>query len=143
MERHRPGCIKDHWDLAYRHSAGANGTRFLKALRDDRVLLTRSCAVCGKRSLPPCDCPDHPHTTWRQLSGAGSLLCATQDSGGQRTLLAAIALDDCDTLVLQRLLPPRADTEDEKEIATGTRVRAVFATQRAARMTDFWFEIAG
>lgn len=126
--------MEDRWNIAYRHSAGDVNAAFFRSLRDDAALLARRCAVCGRRTVPPCQCHDDPRSRWEVCDPGGILLAATPMTAEPDLLLGLIQMEGCDGSLVQRVRTGGGS------VAANAPVRAVFAEIRHGRMNDFWFE---
>lgn len=126
--------------VPYRWSAGEAGSRFLKALRDDKKLLATRCPECRKAYMPPrksCGTCFAACGEWLEVGPKGTLLSYTQalyESPAHprpRPLYGLIRLDGADTALLHLL--GEASLE---ELSIGMRVEAVFAEARSGSILD-------
>ena len=70
-----PGLVRYRPVARYRFSAGIAQTRFLKALREGRIIGSR-CPVCGRVYVPPrafCEYCHAPTTEYVELPGTGRI----------------------------------------------------------------------
>jgi hypothetical protein len=127
---------------AFRHSAGRLGSRFLKALRDEKRILGWCSA--NRVVVPPKDfgCDGE----WIEV-GPGARLEAYAPANWLRDMgrdaddcdcLALVKLDGADTALLTRV---RRDAS-AAPFSTGLRLKACFADERTGSINDLWFEPA-
>lgn len=146
--------IPETWYLEYAHAAGRAGSRFLVALRDQRILLASPCPKCEKIRVPPrafCeDCFVRTSEDWVEVGPEGvveSFTITYAKFPGYQDPPYAIAYvrpDRASTAIGNYvhgvdLTDPEAAA---KQLSIGTRMRAVFAEEREARVTDFHWELA-
>jgi uncharacterized OB-fold protein/acyl dehydratase len=118
--------------LPYQYFAGATGSRFLVALRDEHKLLGTRCPTCGKVTVPPrptCELHPGPATEWVSLPGTGEIAGFTVIRYAEPYqpckppyVLALIKLDGADsrlTHVVKGVAP--------SQVRVGLRVKPVFA----------------
>ena len=125
--------------VPYSWSAGETGSRFLKALRDERKILANRCPACRRVFVPPCkSCGScfQACEEWLEVGPRGTLLSFTQAlyespiHPGPRPVYGLIRLDGADTAFLHRLEAGLA------ELRIGMTVEAVFAESRNASILD-------
>ena len=128
----------------YTRSVGPVIGRFLTAVRDDAQLLGVRLAD-GRVLVPPTEYdpatsastsgdfvavgPGGEVTTWTWVAEP-----RPEHPLDQPFAFALIRLDGADTALLHAV-----DAEDASVMATGMRVTARFAEERAGELTDFWF----
>jgi len=122
--------------LPYQYFAGAVGSRFIVALRDEKKILGVRCQKCEKTFFPPrqtCErCFSDLAGNWVELQPTGEVTNFTVIHYAEPYqpkeppyVLALIRLDGADTPVAHIL-----DCGDAANARTGMRVRAVFAEER-------------
>ena len=117
--------------IPFTYAAGQGGSRFLVALRDDGRIMGSRCAACGHVSVPTrsfCPACSEGELNDVELAGEGRLVSWTEIPG--RGVFALIDLDGADGALLHRLIDPPTD------LAVGQRVRAQFADERIAHISD-------
>ncbi len=117
--------------IPFSYAAGAAGSRFLVALRDERRLLGARCEPCDRVRCPPAAyCPDCGEDTTQgvEVGPEGELVSWTRVPG--RGVFGLIRLDGADTALLHRLVGP---TDGWR---VGDRVRAAFAEARTGSVLD-------
>lgn len=143
--------VPGHWDLHFNYAAGEVGSTFLVALRDERRILARRCPQCERALLPPrsfCDRCYLETSEWvpageRGVIEAFTIVCE-QFEGLPKPpyAIAYVRLSGADTAIANfvrnvDLTEPAAAAE---RLAVGREVRVVWAEERHARITDFWYE---
>lgn len=117
----------------YTHSVGPGTARFLAALRDERVILGRTCPGCELVVVPGGDHCGRCGTAlgrWHEVGPAGTLTGLTAvgpDPAGSG--YGRIRLDGADTDLLHRVAAPG-------RLSRGDRVRPVWAEARAGSIAD-------
>lgn len=124
--------IEGKMALPYQYFAGAVGSKFIVALRDERKILGVRCEACNRTFIPPrqtcercfADLTDH----WVELEPVGEVTGFTivryaepYQPKQPPYVLALIKLDGVDTPIAHLL---ECDLESAR---VGMRVRAVFA----------------
>lgn len=126
--------------VPYLWSAGATGTRFLKALRDDKKFLATRCPACRRVYCPPRSvCPScfEDCAEWLEVGPQGVLTTFTQalysdfEQRKHRPLFGLIKLDGADTCLLHKI----GETALIK-LSIGARVAPVFAESRTGSILD-------
>ena len=131
--------------LPYQYFAGATGSKFIVALRDEKKILGVRCETCGKTFVPPrqtCErCFADLSDSWVALEPTGEVTGFTviryAEPYQPKTppyVLAMIKLDGSDTPLAHLL-----DCDDPKDARIGMRVRAVFSDEQK----DNILQIAG
>lgn len=145
--------IPASWHLDFEHAAGRAASRFLIALRDRQVLLASACPSCERVRIPPrsfCeDCFVPTSDDWVEVGPEGTLesFAITYAAfPGYREPPHAIAYvrpDGADTAICNWVDGVDLSDADAAVAALepGTRLRAVFADDRTARVTDFHWEL--
>ena len=125
--------------VPYQWSAGVIGTKFFKAIRDDKNILGTRCDKCSRVYVPPvktCGSCFSVCAKWVSVGPEGTIVSATQalyDSKahpGSKPVFAVIKLDGADTNLLHLLAGPL------ERVPIGSRVRAVFKEKRDAGILD-------
>lgn len=135
--------------VPYTWSVGDTGSRFLRALRDDKKLLANKCPKTGQVFCPPkLNSPYslEPITEWLELSGTGTVTTFTERSYDSRAALpdapriyALIQLDGA-----TQQLPHLLGEVDFKDVKIGLRVEPVFKETRDGHILDIaYFRPAG
>lgn len=117
--------------IPFRYAAGAAGSRFLVALRDERRILGSRCVTCACVLAPMrAFCPICSGTDLEELEVGPAGVVQSWTTRQDGTLFALVRLDGADTALLHRLLavPGRAHC--------GMRVRALFAAERRGSILD-------
>jgi uncharacterized OB-fold protein len=127
--------------VPYTWSVGETGSKFLKALRDDKKILANKCPKTGQIFVPPkLNSPYslEPITEWLELSGQGTVQTFTQrhyDSAAAPAdaprIYALILLDGA-----TQAFPHHLGEVDFKNVKAGMRVTAVFKEDRAGHILD-------
>jgi uncharacterized protein len=147
-----PFRIDQHWDIHYRHAAGATGAEFFRGLRDKR-LLGRRCGDCQRVLLPPrgqCHCCAGSTQEWVGVEADGVLeafsVVAEKLTGlpDPPYVVAYARLRNADTALVNYLRGiDLSDVESARQrLRVGMAVRVVFCERPEGRITDFWFEPA-
>jgi uncharacterized protein len=127
--------------VPYAWSVGATGSRFLKALRDDKKILANKCPTTGQVFCPPkLNSPTslEPITEWIELTGMGTVKTYTQrryaTDAAQKDApeIYALILLDGATQALPHFLG-EVKFEDVKQ---GMRVQPVFREERTGEILD-------
>jgi uncharacterized protein len=154
MPGKEPALIQDiNWTLDYRVRLGRAWSAFMRGLAERKLLATH-CAMCGRTYVPPqsyCESCYAPIEEWREIEPVGTLRAATIAyqgfEGGPAAPYAvgAINVDGTDSLLMHFLggvdLSCAADAR--RALRNGVRVRAVWARERRAAITDIeHFELA-
>lgn len=141
------------WHLEFEHAAGRAASRFLTTLRDHHVLLASPCPSCDRVRVPPrsfCeDCFVPTSDEWVEVGPEATIetFAITYAAfPGYREPPHAIVYarpDGADTAICNWIEGVALDDADAATAALqpGGRVRAVFADDRQARITDFHWEL--
>jgi uncharacterized OB-fold protein len=136
--------------LPYQYFAGATGSRFIVALRDDKQILGVRCEACDKTFVPPrqtCErCFADLTDRWVKLEPTGEVTGFTviryaepYQPAKPPYVLALVKLDGADTPVAHIL-----DCGDVEHVRVGLRVRAVFSEEPKDNILEIsHFEPAG
>ncbi len=127
--------IEGKMALPYQYFAGAVGSKFIVALRDDKKVLGVRCEACNMTFVPPrqtCErCFADLTESWTDVAAEGEVTGFTvirypepYQPKEPPYVLALIHLDGSDTPIAHIL-----DVAEE-EAAIGMRVKAVFAEER-------------
>lgn len=130
-----PFVIEGKMALPYQYFAGATGSRFIVALRDERKILGVRCETCNKTFVPPCQtcerCFASLTDNWIEVEPTGEVTGFTVIRYAEPYqpkeppyVLALIKLDGADTPIAHVLECDRVDNA-----RVGMRVRAVFSEQ--------------
>ena len=127
--------------VPYTWSVGETGSKFLRALRDDKKLLANKCPTTGTIFCPPKkDSPTslEPITEWLELTGDGEVLSYTQRhyettaaEKGLPTIYALIKLDGAD-----QAMPHLLSEVELSQVKKGMRVTPVFKEDRVGHILD-------
>jgi hypothetical protein len=121
--------------LPYQYFAGATGSKFIVALRDEKKIRGVHCVQCNKTFLPPrqtCErCFSNLTDQWVEIEPTGDVVGFTvirytepYQPKQPPYVLALIKLDGADTPIVHIL-----DCRDVHQVRLGMRVRAVFAEE--------------
>lgn len=117
--------------IPFRYSAGAAGSRFLAALRDERRILGGRCAACVRVFAPLrsfCHVCGASPLEEIEIGPGGVVHSWTERADG--TAFALVLLDRADSALLHRLLAAPG------KVRRGMRVRARFAGERRGSILD-------
>jgi hypothetical protein len=128
--------IEGKMALPYQYFAGAVGSKFIVALRDEKQILGVRCERCNKTFVPPrqtCERCFAPLTdNWVKVEPTGEVAGFTVVRYAEPYqpqeppyVLAMIKLDGADVSMVHLLA-----CDDPKDARIGMRVRAVFAEER-------------
>ncbi len=141
--------LPETWHLEFEHAAGVAASRFLVALRDRGVLLGSPCPACERVFVPArafCeDCFVPTGDAWREVGPEGSIETFTITYAalpGYREPPYAVAFvrpDGADTAIANYVSGVALEdpASAARQLAVGTRMRAVFAADPEARITTF------
>ena len=129
----------------FNYTVGAEGSKFLNEIRDNKRFMGIKCPKCGKVYIPPrkvCGTCFVEMTEWVPVKDEGYLHTFTilrfafldPETGKEKPVpygYAFIRLDGADT-DLQHYV----EIKDEKKVKIGARVKAVFEENRAGKITD-------
>jgi uncharacterized protein len=147
MSSNEPALIQDiNWTLDYRVRLGRAWSAFMRGLAEQKVLATH-CAQCRRTYVPPqsyCESCYAAIAEWREIEPIGTLRAATivyQGFEGGPTApyaVGAINLDGTDSLLMHFLGGLDLSLSDvaRRALHHGARVRAVWAAERRAAITD-------
>ncbi len=125
--------------VPYQWSAGVIGTKFFKAIRDEKKILATRCKNCKKTFVPPvknCGTCFGVCADWVSVGPEGTVISATQALHSSKAhpvanpIFALIHLDNADTNLLHLLEGPL------ERVPIGSRVRAVFKDARTGGILD-------
>jgi len=143
--------LPEDWHIHYDYSAGPVVGHFLRGLADGRIE-GRRCPGCQMVWLPPrayCERCFVPTDAWVPVGPEGALEAFTivgqkfENLPDPPYVIAFCRLDGADTALVNFLHMPLDDiAAAARRLRPGTRVRAVFEDRRAARITDFHYELA-
>ncbi|MEU1953437.1 Zn-ribbon domain-containing OB-fold protein [Nocardia rhamnosiphila] len=135
-----------HWDLHYDIHLGRTWGRFMEGLKEGRIWATR-CAGCARVFVPPqayCESCFEPIDKWQELGTEGTLEVFSVAwhgfTGGPTPpyAIGGIRLDGASTLLMHWIVG--IDFDDpatvHKQLPLGTRVQAVWATERTGQILD-------
>jgi hypothetical protein len=128
--------------LPYQYFAGAIGSRFLNALRDEQKILGQRCPTCGKVLIPPrgtCEkCFADLSDAWVELGQTGEVTGFTVVHHQEPHyplpppfVVALIKLDGAD-VAFAHLVAGVAP----EQVKVGMKVKAVFAEKRIGSLLD-------
>jgi uncharacterized OB-fold protein len=135
-----------HWKLDYRVRLGQAWSRFMRGLQDQKLLASR-CDNCSRAYVPPqsyCETCFVPIQEWLEVEPVGTIRAATivyQGFEGGPTApyaVGGIQIDGTDTLFMHFIGGVDLSDEDTARatVRGGVRVRAVWAPERTAEITD-------
>ena len=135
-----------HWEIDYRVRLGTAWSRFMRGLQE-RQLWASTCSSCERTFVPPqsyCEFCFTAIESWKQLEPLGTLHTSTivyqGFQGGPEAPYAvgAIEIDGTDTLLMHFLGGVDLSDADtaRKALHPGLRVKAVWADDRTAAITD-------
>jgi len=117
--------------LPFRYAAGAAGSRFLAALRDEQRILGARCTACARVLVPlRAFCPVCGDGTLEEVEVGPGGIVQTWTAKTDGCAFALILLDGASTGIVHRLLGAAA------EARCGLRVRARFAAERHGGILD-------
>lgn len=127
--------------MPYSWPAGRAGSRFLRALRDDTLILGLRCPSCRKVWVPPSRCLacDRTGTEWVEVGPLGTLETWTVVRTAVPSIqilpvpyaMGVIRLDGADTGLVHFL-----GVEEFSRLFSGLRVEPVFNTERRGHILD-------
>lgn len=130
--------------VPYSWSVGETGSRFLKALRDEKKILANKCPKTGQIFCPPkLNSPYtlEPITEWVTLKGTGTVISFTQRSypsqaapAGASDIYALIRLDGA-----TQALPHFLGEVEFSRVTIGMRVEPVFREERTGHILDICY----
>lgn len=134
--------IEGKMALPYQYFAGATGSKFIVALRDERKILGVHCPRCNRTFVPPrqtCErCFSNLADAWVEVQPTGAVTGFTVVRYAEPYqpkeppyILALIKLDGADTPIVHLL-----DGVAEDGVRIGMRVRAVFSETPRNNMLD-------
>jgi len=142
--------VPEDWHIHYEYSAGPVVGHFLRGLAEGRIE-GRRCPGCQMVWMPPrgyCERCFVPTDTWVPVGPEGALEAFTivgqkfENLPDPPYVIAFCRLDGADTALVNFLRMPLDDVAAAaRRLRPGTRVRAVFEDRRAARITDFHYEL--
>jgi uncharacterized OB-fold protein len=135
-----------HWEIDYRVRLGKAWSRFMRGLQDQK-LLASTCVSCDRTFVPPqsyCEFCFVEITEWSELEPVGTLRASTVVyqgfQGGPEVPYAVggIEIDGTQSLFMHFLGGvDLSDPETARQtLRSGVRVRAVWAEERTAAVTD-------
>jgi uncharacterized protein len=135
-----------HWEIDYRVRLGKAWSRFMRGLQQ-RELWASTCASCDRTFVPPqsyCEFCFQAIDEWSQLEPVGTLRASTivyqGFTGGPRAPYAVGAIEiDGTTSLLMHFIGGVDLTDPDaarKSLSAGLRVKAVWAEDRTAAITD-------
>jgi uncharacterized OB-fold protein len=143
-----------HWEIDYKVRLGKAWSRFMRGLQNQELWATRTDD--GARTYLPPQTYDEatfePITQWVQVEPVGTLRASTivyqGFDGGPNAPYAvgAIEIDGTNSLLMHFVGGIDLTDPDSAraQLRSGTRVRAVWAEQRTAAITDIaYFQVEG
>lgn len=133
--------------IPYNWWAGETATKFFSGIAAERVFYATFCKACNRTFLPPrktCPLCFAKDLSWKALAPRGEVVSFTVVRRQQAALgdakvpviFALVKIDGADTAMAHRL-----GKVDEKDLAAGLRVRAVFAPEASGGILDvLYFE---
>lgn len=147
MTRSETTLLHDvRWEIDYKVKLGRAWSRFMRGLQGKELLGT-TCSVCGRTYVPAqdyCEACYEPITDWKALEPVGVLRAVTivyqGFEGGPEAPYAvgAIEIDGTESLFIHFIGGLDLSDSDaaRARLTDGTRVRAVWADERVAAITD-------
>jgi uncharacterized protein len=147
MTTTQPAVLHDvHWKLDYRVRLGQAWSRFMRGLQEEKLLGSR-CDSCDRTYVPPqsyCESCFEAIEEWVELEPVGTIGAATivyqGFEGGPKApyAVAGIHIDGTDTLFMHFVggVDLSDETKARDTVKGGARVRAVWAKEREAAITD-------
>jgi uncharacterized protein len=136
-----PMVVGSRINVPYTWWAGETAGAFFTALRDEKKIMGRRCAKCGKTYVPPrkiCPICFEDGMEWVEVSAQGVLESFTvvrrQLAALQRkapVVFGLIRLDGADTSVLHYV-----EAGNHQEIKIGMRLMAKFSDERNGSIND-------
>lgn len=136
------------YHLDYSYSYGGI-SRFFEEVRDNGRFMASKCPECGKTLIPPvADCIEcRVQTDWVEVSDTATVVSATycyhlpaghplHDVADIPYILGIVALDGTDGWLMTLI---KEEQMLLNQVKRGTRVKAVFRTERVGKVTDFYF----
>ena len=147
-----PATLKEVVSLTYEYAMGDVAAKFMRGLKDGKLLATR-CSTSGLTYLPPrafCDRSFAPCDEWVEAGTEGVIEQSTIDFRGlpgkrkPPVAMGFVRLDGVDTAIASYIDGIDLTDIDSalKSIAPGTRVRVQFAEERVGSVMDFGFVLA-
>jgi uncharacterized protein len=138
------------WHIEYRYSIGEMAALFFNRIRDG-VILGAACDGCDRVFVPPKGFCEYCFTRVErvvELSNQGTIEAATvvtapfPGSPEVPYCIAYVRLGGATSSIANFVKGVALDHLDPmpEQIRVGATVSAVFADERAGRITDFWFE---
>jgi uncharacterized OB-fold protein len=144
--------IPGKWDFDYKYFAGETGSRFFNEIKHNARIMGRRCPKSGKVLVPARSFSDATYMAteeWVEAGPGGTLdlftIVDAQFPGLPEPpyVVAYVTLDNADTAILNFVTG--IDLSDinraAAELMKRPRVKAVFASVRHGRITDFHFEL--
>ena len=147
MTSTEPALIQDiNWKLDYKVRLGRAWSRFMRGLQD-RTLLASHCTSCDRTYVPPqsyCESCYASIDEWHPVDPVGRLRAATivyqgfEGSPEAPYAVGAINIDGTDSLLMHFVGGLDLSDSDtaRRALHDGARVRAVWADERSAAITD-------
>lgn len=143
--------IRDEIRLRYDYALGEVAGKFMRGLKEGKILGTR-CSKSALTYLPPrafCERSFEPCDSWVEIGHEGVIEASTvvvRGYEGKRPTPVAIAfvrLDGTDSALANYVDGVELDDLDAamERLQPGARVRAIFADNREGRITDFSYEL--
>lgn len=144
---------QETWNITYNHALGETASWFYVQIRDHAKIYGKRAADTGRVMVPPRAFSDQtlePTTDWVEVGPGGRIETFTivyepfENLPEPPYAFGYVMLDGADTAIggFFRGIDLSDPAKAAKELAVGTRVKAVFADQRKGDMSDFWFEQA-
>lgn len=142
---------QETWNITYNHALGETASWFYVQIRDHAKIYGKRAADTGRVMVPPRAFSDQtlePTTDWVEVGPGGRIETFTivyepfENLPEPPYAFGYVMLDGADTAIggFFRGVDLSDPAAASKELAVGTRVKAVFADQRKGDMSDFWFE---
>ena len=147
-----PMIHSGEWNIHYDYAVGETATRFFLRLRDEGRIVGRRCPGCEAVLVPPrayCERCFVRTVEWVDVGPQGTIEAFTivyEPFDGLPEppyAVAYVTLDGATTAMANFVkgLDLSAPEAAARQLAVGSRVEAVFAVEREAKITDFHYRL--
>jgi hypothetical protein len=144
--------IPQHWDIKYDHAAGETGTRFFKAIMEQREILGKRCPRCKRVLLPPrsfCERCFVETKEWVRVGREGTIQAFTivyekfEGLPDPPYAIGYVLLEGASTAMANFVKGMDLSDINKalKRIKIGAKAQVAFRRKRQGRITDFWYEL--